>query len=69
MTRTILRVNWLRLKRDVVALVLTFVLPLVFFSIFATIFGDCHGDFKSCEKTSWVDTGCAPLLEWFQNRS
>lgn len=36
---TILRINWLNLKRDRVALGLTFVLPIVFFSIFAYIFG------------------------------
>ncbi len=39
MMRTILWVNWLRLKRDRVALGLTFVLPIIFFSIFAMIFG------------------------------
>ncbi len=39
MIATLLRINWLNLKRDVVALGLTFVLPIVFFSIFAVIFG------------------------------
>ncbi|MDH3253920.1 MAG: ABC transporter permease [Acidobacteriota bacterium] len=39
MIRTLLAINWLNLKRDRVALGLTFVLPLVFFSIFAVIFG------------------------------
>jgi len=39
MIKTLLGINWLRLKRDRVALGLTFVLPLVFFSIFAVIFG------------------------------
>jgi ABC-2 type transport system permease protein len=39
MIRTLLAVGWLNLKRDYVALVLTFVLPIVFFSIFAAIFG------------------------------
>jgi len=43
MTGTLLRVNWLNLKRDRVALLLTFVLPLVFFSIFAFIFGGSGG--------------------------
>jgi ABC-2 type transport system permease protein len=38
MMRTLLRVNWINLKRDYIALGLTFVLPLVFFSIFASIF-------------------------------
>lgn len=35
---TLLRINWLNLKRDHVALGLTFVLPIIFFSIFASIF-------------------------------
>jgi ABC-2 type transport system permease protein len=39
MTGTLLRIGWLNLKRDYVALGLTFVLPIVFFSIFAAIFG------------------------------
>ena len=43
MTGTLLRINWLNLKRDRVALLLTFVLPLVFFSIFAFIFGGGGG--------------------------
>jgi len=38
MIRTLLAVGWWNLKRDVVALGLTFVLPVVFFSIFAVIF-------------------------------
>ena len=33
------RISWLNLSRDYVALGLTFVLPIVFFSIFAMIFG------------------------------
>ena len=39
MIGTLLRISWLNLKRDRVALGLTFVLPLIFFSIFAVIFG------------------------------
>lgn len=39
MMSTILRIGWLNLKRDRAALALTFILPLVFFSIFAVIFG------------------------------
>jgi len=39
MMRTLLVVGWLNLKRDYVALGLTFALPIVFFSIFAVIFG------------------------------
>ncbi len=43
MIGTLLRINWLNLKRDRVALGLTFVLPLVFFSIFAVILGGIGG--------------------------
>ena len=44
MIGTILRINWLNLKRDYVALGMTFILPIVFFSIFALIFGSMGGD-------------------------
>src|SRR5512138_1794443 len=37
--RTLLRVGFINLRRDRVAQALTFVLPIVFFSIFATVFG------------------------------
>ncbi len=40
---TIVKINWLNLKRDKIALALTFVLPVVFFSIFASIFGGAGG--------------------------
>jgi ABC-2 type transport system permease protein len=43
MIATLLRSSWLNLKRDYVALVLTFVLPVVFFSIFALIFWNMGG--------------------------
>lgn len=39
MIATIFNLSWLNLRRDRVALVLTFVLPLIFFSIFASVFG------------------------------
>src|SRR5688500_15755586 len=38
MIGTILRIGWLNLRRDRVAQALTFVLPIVFFSIFASVF-------------------------------
>lgn len=40
MISTLMRISWLNLKRDRIALVLTFVLPVVFFTIFAWIFGN-----------------------------
>ena len=36
---TLLRVGWINLRRDRVAQALTFLLPIIFFSIFATVFG------------------------------
>jgi len=36
---TLLKAGWLNLRRDRVAQALTFVLPIVFFSIFASVFG------------------------------
>jgi ABC-2 type transport system permease protein len=40
MIPTLLRVSWTNLKRDRVAQALTFLLPIIFFSIFATVFGN-----------------------------
>ncbi len=39
MIATLLKVGWTNLRRDRVAQMLTFLLPIVFFSIFATVFG------------------------------
>jgi ABC-2 type transport system permease protein len=36
---TLIRIGWTNLKRDRVAQALTFILPILFFSIFATVFG------------------------------
>lgn len=44
MITTVIRVAWLNFVRDRVALALTFILPLVFFSIFALVFGGMGGD-------------------------
>ncbi|CAM2005541.1 ABC transporter permease [Acanthopleuribacter pedis] len=43
MIGTILKLNWLTLKRDPVALALSFIMPLIFFTIFAVIFGGGGG--------------------------
>ena len=39
MIGTLLRIGWINLRRDRVAQALTFLLPIVFFSIFASVFG------------------------------
>jgi ABC-2 type transport system permease protein len=44
--RTLLRIGWINLKRDRVAQALTFLLPIIFFSIFATVFGG-QGDSRT----------------------
>lgn len=43
MIATLLRLGWLTLRRDRVALGLTFALPLAFFSLFAVVFGGMSG--------------------------
>jgi len=43
MIGTLLKSSWLNLKRDYVALALTFALPIAFFSIFAMIFANMAG--------------------------
>ncbi len=40
MIATLLKISWTNLKRDRVAQMLAFLLPLIFFSIFATVFGN-----------------------------
>jgi len=40
MILTLVRVSWTNLRRDRVAQSLTFLLPIIFFSIFATVFGN-----------------------------
>ena len=39
MIGTVMRIGWLTLKRDRIAQALSFVLPVVFFSVFVVIFG------------------------------
>lgn len=43
MIPTLLRLGWLNLKRDRVAQAMTFLLPIIFFSIFASVFGGQGG--------------------------
>jgi ABC-2 type transport system permease protein len=55
MIGTVLRIGWLNLKRDRVAQVLTFVLPIVFFTIFALVFGDQDPNRTSRIEVAVVD--------------
>jgi ABC-2 type transport system permease protein len=52
---TLLGIGWITLKRDRVAQLLTFLLPIVFFSIFATIFGGQGTDRTSRISIAAVD--------------
>jgi ABC-2 type transport system permease protein len=54
MIATLLRINWTSLRRDRVAQALTFLLPIVFFSIFASVFGN-QGDATSRVRIAVVD--------------
>lgn len=45
--RTLLRNSWITLRRDRVALALTFLLPIIFFTIFASIFAGTQGGSSS----------------------
>src|SRR5262245_20345963 len=60
MILALLRVCWLSLKRDRVALLLTFVLPIVFFSIFAMIFGSQNNSGTSSVAVALVDLDNSP---------
>ena len=52
---TLMRIAWTNLKRDRVAQAMTFLLPIIFFSIFATVFGnqgDCADGAASASRWS-----------------
>jgi ABC-2 type transport system permease protein len=55
MITTLLRVSWINLKRDRVAQALTFLLPILFFSIFASVFGNQGRPSTSRVRVAVVD--------------
>ncbi|MEX2273355.1 MAG: ABC transporter permease [Vicinamibacterales bacterium] len=55
MIGTLVRIGWLNLKRDRAAQALTFLLPVLFFSIFASVFGGQGGDTTSSIRVAIVD--------------
>lgn len=55
MIPTFLRIGWLNLKRDRAAQAMTFLLPIIFFSIFASVFGNQGGDAMSNIDLAIVD--------------
>ena len=50
----VLRLAWLNLRRDRMALMMTFVLPPLFFSIFAVVFGSIGHDRPSPPRVALV---------------
>lgn len=70
MIRTLLRISWITLRRDRVALLLTFLLPIAFFSIFAIVFGGMGGDGTSRIRVAVADldqsTASRRILEALQ---
>ena len=69
--RTLLRIGFINLRRDRVAQALTFLLPIVFFSIFATVFGGQQNAATSRIRIAIVDEDhtevSARLLEGLRN--
>jgi ABC-2 type transport system permease protein len=55
MISTLLRISWTNLKRDRVAQALTFLLPILFFSIFASVFGNQGRQSTSRVRIAVVD--------------
>jgi ABC-2 type transport system permease protein len=55
MITTLLRISWTNLKRDRVAQALTFLLPILFFSIFASVFGSQGRDATARVRMAIVD--------------
>jgi ABC-2 type transport system permease protein len=55
MIATLLRVSWTNLRRDRVAQALTFLLPILFFSIFASVFGNQGRNATSRVRIAVVD--------------
>lgn len=60
MIATLVRVGWLNLKRDRAAQAMTFLLPIIFFSIFASVFGNQGGDAMSSIRVAIVDEDKTP---------
>ncbi|MEM1452272.1 MAG: ABC transporter permease [Planctomycetota bacterium] len=63
MIRTVLWIGWLNLLRDRVALALTFVLPLVFFTVFASVFGGLDEGGGRSVKVAWHAEEPTPITE------
>lgn len=60
MIRTLLRIHWTNLRRDRVAQMLTFVVPMAFFTVFALIFGGRGGEITARVHLAVVDESRTP---------
>jgi ABC-2 type transport system permease protein len=60
MIRTVLRIHWTNLRRDRVAQLLTFVVPMAFFTVFALIFGGRGGAVTGRVHVAVVDESGTP---------
>lgn len=65
MIATLLRLAWLQLRRDRVALLLTFVLPILFFTVFSTVFGGMGGGGTSRIRIAVADLDRSELSRRF----
>lgn len=61
MIRTLLRIHWTNLRRDRAAQMLTFVVPMAFFTIFALIFGGRGGEITARVHLAVVDESRTPV--------
>jgi len=61
MSATLMRIAWTNLRRDRVAQALTFLLPIIFFSIFATVFGQQGQAETSSIRVAVVDEDTSEL--------
>ena len=60
MIRTVLRIHWTNLRRDRVAQMLTFIVPMAFFTVFALIFGGRSGNVTTRVHLAVVDESHTP---------
>ena len=68
MIGTIIRIGWLRLRNNPLDLVLTFVVPIIFFSIFALIFGKGIGSGQTAAvKVLFVDEDNTVISKQFMD--
>ncbi len=63
MIATMLRIGWLNLKRDGLALALTFVVPIALFSVFALVFGSMDEGTQRSVRVAVLNRSASPRAE------